>query len=99
QQRQEALVVANKSTSTMLAIGSAGVLMCGFFVFLTLRDVTRSAHYRQRLEEEKSRAEALARVKEDFVSSISHEIRTPLHNISGFLMLCGDIGLVSTLAV
>lgn len=99
QQRQEALVVANKSTSTMLAIGSAGVLMCGFFVFLTLRDVTRSAHYRQRLEEEKSRAEALARVKEDFVSSISHEIRTPLHNISGFSSLLEETELDSTQAV
>src|SRR5690606_2966574 len=94
--REEALMLGNESTSTLLIVGCSGILMCSLFVFLILRDVTRASHYRQQLEEQKIKAEKLARVKEDFVSNMSHEIRTPLHNISGFSYLLGETNLDET---
>jgi len=53
-------------------------------VYLILADITRSDFYRSRLLAAKSRAERLARVKEDFLANMSHEIRTPLTAILGF---------------
>ncbi len=53
-------------------------------VYLILADITRSDFYRSRLLAAKSRAERLARVKENFLANMSHEIRTPLTAILGF---------------
>ena len=53
-------------------------------VYLILADITRSDFYKRRLLAAKSRAEKLARVKEDFLANMSHEIRTPLTAILGF---------------
>jgi signal transduction histidine kinase/CheY-like chemotaxis protein len=53
-------------------------------VYLILADITRSDFYRSKLLAAKSRAERLARVKEDFLANMSHEIRTPLTAILGF---------------
>ncbi|MEQ9442086.1 MAG: ATP-binding protein [Cyclobacteriaceae bacterium] len=53
-------------------------------VYLILADITRSDFYRSKLIAAKSRAESLARVKEDFLANMSHEIRTPLTAILGF---------------
>jgi signal transduction histidine kinase len=40
--------------------------------------------YQKTLEDEKDRAEAAVKVKEQFLSSMSHELRTPLNGIIGF---------------
>ncbi|MEM8966468.1 MAG: ATP-binding protein, partial [Bacteroidota bacterium] len=53
-------------------------------VYLIFADITRSDFYRNKLLKAKSRAERLARVKEDFLANMSHEIRTPLTAIMGF---------------
>jgi signal transduction histidine kinase/DNA-binding response OmpR family regulator len=54
------------------------------FVYVIFRDLTKSAFYKERLEQEKLATEKLARAKEDFLATMSHEIRTPLTNIIGF---------------
>ena len=63
----------------LIALFSAMII-----VYLILADITRSDFYKRRLLAAKSRAEKLARVKEDFLANMSHEIRTPLTAILGF---------------
>jgi len=64
----------------------AGVFAIVFFVMI-IYDITRSNYYRKRLEMQKTRAEKLAKDKEDFLATMSHEIRTPLNAIIGFTHL------------
>jgi signal transduction histidine kinase/DNA-binding NarL/FixJ family response regulator len=92
-QKRDALQTATNATKQILVIGALGILLSGLFVVLILKDISKSHLYRQRLEEEKDKAEKLARVKEDFLSKMSHEIRTPLHNIIGFTELMMETGL------
>ena len=63
----------------LIALFSAMII-----VYLILADITRSEFYKRRLLAAKSKAEKLARVKEDFLANMSHEIRTPLTAILGF---------------
>ncbi len=53
-------------------------------VFLILLDITKSAHYRRKLELAKEEAERLGNIKHRFLANMSHEIRTPLQSIIGF---------------
>ncbi|MBK6263977.1 response regulator [Marivirga sp. S37H4] len=83
-QQNMARIQAQKLTRELVIIGVVGIALSSIFIFLILRDITRAGHYRKKLEEEKKRAEQLAKVKEEFLSKMSHEIRTPLHSIIGF---------------
>lgn len=80
------------------AFVTAGIgLSIGFLLLLMLiKDLTLSNTYKQQLEEERDRANELARAKEVFLSRMSHEIRTPLHSISGFTALLSEEQLNET---
>ncbi|WP_319776872.1 PAS domain S-box protein [Maridesulfovibrio sp.] len=60
-----------------------------------VRDVTELKDALNKVEEEKTRAEAASRTKSEFLANMSHEIRTPLNGIMGMLQL---IGIESTSA-
>lgn len=94
-QQDVSRVQAKQLTRELLIIGGIGIALSAVFIFLILRDITRASLYRRKLEEEKKRAEHLAKVKEEFLSKMSHEIRTPLHSIIGFsdLMSQSDLNL------
>ncbi|MBF0170173.1 MAG: PAS domain S-box protein [Nitrospinae bacterium] len=62
-----------------------GVTMLGI-----LRDVTESQQARQRLQQERDRAEEATRMKDKFVSLVSHDIRSPLSSLLGLLTLLAD---------
>lgn len=83
-QQDVSRVQAKQLTRELLVIGGVGIALSAVFIFLILRDITRAGLYRRKLEEEKKRAEHLAKAKEEFLSKMSHEIRTPLHSIIGF---------------
>ncbi len=93
QKRNLARLEARELTRELYYIGGIGIALSSIFIFLIVRDVTRATHYRQKLEEEKKKAEEFAKVKEEFLSKMSHEIRTPLHSIIGFsnLMLTSEL--------
>ncbi|NLR90764.1 ATP-binding protein [Flammeovirga agarivorans] len=56
-------------------------------------DITSRKSIEYKLKEEKDKAEKLARVKMEFLSTMSHEIRTPMNSIIGSLNLLKDTTL------
>lgn len=68
-------------------MAGAGVFIAFILLLVLIKDLTQTNKYRQELEEERDRANELAKAKEVFLSKMSHEIRTPLHSISGFAAL------------
>lgn len=91
--RAEGYEVTRSSTRIVLAFGVAGISLGGFFLFAIGRDLTRSRYLSKRLEEEKNKANQLAKMKEEFLANMSHEIRTPLNSILGFSNLIQQTSL------
>lgn len=56
-------------------------------------DVTEHRQVERALEEDRAAAEAVARIKAEFLSNISHEIRTPLNAVIGLAGLLLDTAL------
>lgn len=63
----------------LIALGSSFI-----FIYLIFSDIAKSDFLKTQLENAKSHAEQLAKVKEEFLANMSHEIRTPLTAILGF---------------
>ncbi|WP_209319849.1 ATP-binding protein [Ancylomarina longa] len=76
--------IASNSIFTISIIIMIAFVLGILFIIFILMDITKSNFYRKELLVAKGRAEKLAKVKEDFLSSMSHEIRTPLNAIIGF---------------
>jgi len=93
--RNESYAVTRNSTRIVLAFGVAGIGLGGFFLLAIGRDLTRSRYLSKRLEEEKNKANQLAKMKEEFLANMSHEIRTPLNSILGFSNLIRQTSLNS----
>ncbi len=83
-QTAEAREVAGQSVLFISAIMLSSLFIILIFLFLILRGISRSNYLRNQLIIAKQKAEQLARVKEEFLSTMSHEIRTPLNSILGF---------------
>ncbi len=77
-------VVLDKLWSTALILAALGIITTVGFIILIWKDLARSAFYRRQLEEARTYAESLLKVKEQFLANMSHEIRTPLTTIIGF---------------
>ncbi len=95
QMEQEEQVAATKYASTSSRIVEQTTQIIFWFImgamiilivttWLISRDVTRSNYIRERLENEKDKAQELVKARELFLANMSHEIRTPLGAIIGF---------------
>ncbi len=91
--RSESDIVVRNSTKVILIIGTIGIFLVGGFLLIIGRDFTHSYRLSKSLEEEKNKANELARVKEEFLANMSHEIRTPLNSIVGYSNLLGKTRL------
>lgn len=76
--------VLDKLWLTALILAALGLITTVGFIILIWKDLAKSAFYRRQLEEARSFAESLLKVKEQFLANMSHEIRTPLTSIIGF---------------
>lgn len=76
--------VLNSLWETALILAGMGILTTIGFLIMIWKDLARSSYYRRQLEEARTLAESLLKVKEQFLANMSHEIRTPLTSIIGF---------------
>ena len=74
-----------QQTSRAIAIlGAISLLVILIFVFLVLRDVSRSQRYRRELEDAKTYAESLLKSREQFMNTVTHDLRSPLNSVVGY---------------
>ncbi|MEL7589191.1 MAG: hybrid sensor histidine kinase/response regulator [Prolixibacteraceae bacterium] len=73
-----------QTTWLIIILGALSLITIIFFLFNILEDLTKSKHYRQRLEKANAYSESLLRSKEQFMLSITHDLKSPLSSIIGF---------------
>lgn len=83
----------NEVSQILLLVGGTSVLIVLFFLFLIVRDVSRSQRYRVQLEEAKSFTESLMIRREQFMATITHDLRSPLNTVLGYTELIGKTTL------
>lgn len=76
--------VRRRSVRTIGWVAGGSVLLSAFFLFLIVRDVTRSNRYRRELEEARKRAEDLLATREKLMLAITHDFKAPLGSIMGY---------------
>ena len=84
-----------KKTWLIIMVGAFAIVTIIFFLVNILKDITKSQHFRQRLEEEKAYTELLLKSKEQFMLSLTHDLKSPLSSIIGFTGIMQDEGGVS----
>jgi signal transduction histidine kinase/CheY-like chemotaxis protein len=77
----------SKMTNIVIILGAAALVVVLGFLMLILKDITRSQHYRQNLEKEKTYSESLLKSKRLLMLSITHDLKSPLNSIAGFTQL------------
>jgi len=83
----------NEVSQILLFVGGTSVLIVLFFLFLIIRDVSRSQRYRIQLEEAKAFTESLMTRRERFMATITHDLRSPLNTVLGYTELIGKTAL------
>lgn len=82
--RQEA---TRQLTQSIAFIAIITTLLAAFFIFLVIRDISRSQRYRKELEEANQLAEKLLKARERLMLTVSHDIKSPLNSITGYIEL------------
>ncbi|WP_029034009.1 ATP-binding protein [Salinimicrobium terrae] len=77
----------------ILFLGIASLLVILTFVFLVVKDVSKSQQYRQELEAAKTYAESLLSSREQFMNTVTHDLRSPLNTVIGYTGLLEKSGL------
>lgn len=76
--------IAKDSIILITIVIIVGFIFGVLFILFTLLDLSKSDYLKKQLILAKAKAEKLAKVKEEFLSTMSHEIRTPLNALIGF---------------
>ncbi|MEP6261057.1 MAG: ATP-binding protein [Gillisia sp.] len=86
-------VMLKEISTIIIVVGAASILIILIFLFLIVKDISRSQRYRLQLEEAKSFTEELMHRREQFIATITHDLRTPLNTVMGYTELMGKSGL------
>jgi len=81
---EEADLLAKKTSQQITAFAVAVVLLLLLAFWVIITNIRRLRSYNRVLSKARTRAENLAKAKQEFLSNMSHELRTPLHAITGF---------------
>jgi signal transduction histidine kinase/DNA-binding response OmpR family regulator len=75
------------TTWYLIALGALALIVIGIFLVLILKDITKSQHYRLKLEQAKAYSDSLLKSKEQFMLSITHDIKSPIASVTGYARL------------
>ncbi|WP_324719832.1 hybrid sensor histidine kinase/response regulator [Salinimicrobium sp. HB62] len=73
-----------ETSQIIMFLGIASLFVILTFVFLVVKDVSRSQQYRQELEAAKTYAESLLSSREQFMNTVTHDLRSPLNTMIGY---------------
>ncbi len=90
---EESEVMLKDISRTIIVVGVASILIILIFLFLIVKDISRSQRYRSQLEEAKAFTEALMQRREQFIATITHDLRSPLNTVIGYSELMEKAGL------
>jgi signal transduction histidine kinase/DNA-binding response OmpR family regulator len=79
--------IVRNSSGHLALVAAASICITFLFLFLILRDISKSRYYRTQLEEANRLAQDLLKSREKFMLMISHDIRAPLSSILGYIEL------------
>lgn len=82
-----------RTSKTIAILGAVSLLVILIFIFLVIRDVSRSQRYRMQLENAKMYAESLLKSREQFMNTVTHDLRSPLNSVVGYTGLLEKTGL------
>lgn len=88
ERRQTAI---HRSATTVGSIAVGAVVLAALFLFIIIRDVTRSNRYRRQLEEARRKAEDLLATREKLMLAITHDFKAPLGSIMGYADLLSHL--------
>lgn len=95
-QVNEAQDMVRNTSRTIAILGAASFLVILIFLFLVIKDVSRSQRYRNELEVAKQYTEALLKSREQFMATVTHDLRSPLNTVEGYTDLLQNTNLNST---
>lgn len=84
QKRQD---LVHETSRLIAAIAILSVIIAVIFLFVIIRDISKSWYYRTQLEKSKKYVEDLLHSREKLMLTISHDIRAPLSSIMGYIEL------------
>ena len=95
-QVNEAQEMVRNTSLTIAILGAASFLVILIFLFLVIKDVSRSQRYRVQLEDAKQYTEALLKTREQFMATVTHDLRSPLNTVEGYTDLLQNTNLNNT---
>lgn len=90
---EDSEIMLKDISRTIIIVGAASILIILIFLFLIVKDISRSQRYRSQLEEAKAFTEALMQRREQFIATITHDLRSPLNTVIGYSALMEKAGL------
>ncbi|HET8753320.1 MAG TPA: ATP-binding protein [Salinimicrobium sp.] len=87
EQVTQAQQILDNTSQTIALFGALTLLVFLGFLFLIIRDVSRSQRYRRELENAKQYAESLLKSREQFMATVTHDLRSPLNTVMGYTNL------------
>ncbi len=96
EQVHEAREIVRETSRTIAILGAASFLVILIFLFLVIKDVSRSQRYRKELEDAKQYTETLLKSREQFMATVTHDLRSPLNTVEGYTDLLQNTPLNTT---
>lgn len=86
-QEEEKQAMVHRASEHLGVIAVVSIIIVLIFLFIAMRDISRSRYYRRQLEKAKLYTENLLQRREKLMLTISHDIRAPLSSILGYVGL------------
>lgn len=76
--------VLDETSKIIVVIASTSLLVVIVFLFLIIKDISKSQKFRNELESEKTYTESLLKTRESLINTVTHDLRSPLNTVIGY---------------